>query len=234
MPIARVGVETAWGPTADDEVTVDVPAGVGAGDLMVAFVGLIGVVDVIAPAGWTPIDAPADAGSNLRVGAYVRTASGSEPADYTWELGSNRKYFGCILAYSGVDSVSPVAAHAKATDTNTDTISPSGVLVPGSGWLLTAAAGRYMGTPVVTWSTSDSSDTEHLNLGSDAEAAQNITAAVWDSGELAGGSTTRTLTASGTLGLLAAWAVALAPDEATTTWVPWTVGAAQIGVEADS
>src|SRR5690606_5709143 len=152
----------------DDEVTVDVPAGVGAGDLMVAFVGLIGVVDVIAPAGWTPIDTPADAGSNLRIGAYVRTASGSEPADYTWQFGSNRKYCGCMLAYSGVDSVSPGAAHAKAAHTNSATMSPAGVLVPGGGWLLAAAAGRYMGTPAVTWSTSDSNDTEHLNLGSDA------------------------------------------------------------------
>ena len=92
------------------------PAGVAANDVMVAAVAVRGVPTVTAPSGWTLIRSDSN-GSSMKLLSYRRTATGSEPANYTWTFSSARAAAGTITAYIGVDTTSPVDVHSGLANT---------------------------------------------------------------------------------------------------------------------
>ncbi len=83
------------------------PAGVVAGDVLLASIDTRGSSVVTAPAGWTLVRMDLNA-SSLRKSTYVRVATGSEPATYTWTFSGSRLAAAVIHAYSGVDTTTPV------------------------------------------------------------------------------------------------------------------------------
>ncbi len=85
------------------------PAGVVAGDVLLASIDTRGSSVVTAPAGWTLVRMDLNA-SSLRKSTYVRVATGSEPATYTWTFSGSRLAAAVIHAYSGVDTTTPVDA----------------------------------------------------------------------------------------------------------------------------
>jgi hypothetical protein len=85
------------------------PAGVLAGDVLLASIDTRGSSTVSAPAGWTLIRMDINA-SSLRKSTYVRVAGGAEPATYTWTFSGSRLAAAVIHAYSGVDPANPVNA----------------------------------------------------------------------------------------------------------------------------
>jgi unsaturated chondroitin disaccharide hydrolase len=85
------------------------PAGVAAGDVLVAGIGARGTPMIGAPAGWTLVRQEAN-GSTLRQALFVHVASFSEPASYTFTFSSAQSAAASIVAYSGVDPVSPIDA----------------------------------------------------------------------------------------------------------------------------
>ena len=111
-------------------LTVNVPAGTAANDVMIASItvrpcstasGNPCTSTVTAPAGWTlqsSVDQTTGGGTGgfghlLRV--YSRVASGAEPANYTWTLGGTPVHAGAaggIAGFSGVNTSSPVVVQA--------------------------------------------------------------------------------------------------------------------------
>lgn len=93
-PIAYVGKATAWITQADNTgYTINKPAGVVSGDLMLASLAMSGsVVTVTAPTGWTIVRKVTTGGGDPHSGdmtavIFKRTAGGSEPNSWTGSIG---------------------------------------------------------------------------------------------------------------------------------------------------
>jgi hypothetical protein len=89
---------------------MNVPAGVRAGDLLLAQVTVLSSSTTITlPGGWTQIRRDNNATGNLAQAIYWRIATASEPASYSWSFGATaRQASGAIVAYAGVDTPSPI------------------------------------------------------------------------------------------------------------------------------
>lgn len=114
---------------APAQLTVNVPAGTAADDVMVASIGVrpcsntsggACTLSVVAPAGWTPVrtvDQTTGAGTGgygNRLFMYQRVAA-AEPASYTWTISGPPGHagaVGAIASFQGVDTASPIVAEA--------------------------------------------------------------------------------------------------------------------------
>src|SRR2546421_7379555 len=74
--------------------TINAPAGVSSGDVMLAQVAARNAPTISISGGWTSISRVADGGSNIVQEIFRRKAGGSEPASYTVTLGSAQKAAG--------------------------------------------------------------------------------------------------------------------------------------------
>lgn len=208
MAISRVGSESTINTSAASSVVVDVPADVQDGDLLLAFVGLIGQVAITAPDGWT-LEGTRDAGANVRVACYRRWADASEPDDYRWKF-SAYKNWAVIAAYRGVDPDDPVDASSGTSSSGTSHTSPSVTAVSGD-WLATAVCARHSFTgSTTTWSTGTGTDSELFDGGSNAGSGVDISGAVYDSNTtVSAGAVSRTLTSSQSESQIGLWSVLL-------------------------
>ena len=122
--IALRGVSSAPGTTTSTSLTVNKPAGVVAGDVMIVNIAQNGN-NTTAPnlTGWTLISGASLAGSTARYGAVLyRVADGTEGTTFTFALGTGvTSAVGDIAAFSGVDTsganpfdVAPVAIAVSA------------------------------------------------------------------------------------------------------------------------
>lgn len=107
-------------------LTMDRPAGVAEGDILLAQITFYGGqnITVQAPSGWHLVRCD-NLGSKLGQALYYKVATPSEPASYTWQFfdGSKLKEIysaGSILLYKGVDTDNPILAHnGQASPKNT-------------------------------------------------------------------------------------------------------------------
>jgi hypothetical protein len=164
---------SAQNPTATT-LTINVPAGVQPGDVMVAGIGIRGAPSVATPAGWTFLRKDA-AGTYTTQALYYRVVTGPEPLSYTWSFSSSVPAAGGISAYRGVNTSTPVGA-SGGIGQNTDTTSilaPSinasagsevvgffsiggnNSITPPTGMTERAEANSSAGSNHVTWETSD-------------------------------------------------------------------------------
>ncbi|MEM0897117.1 MAG: SdrD B-like domain-containing protein [Verrucomicrobiota bacterium] len=96
---------------------VDVPAGTGEGDFLLAVFSVHDGVSFVIPSGWTLLDqgrSPSDA-STLAV--FYKVASVSELSPVTFSWNSSEQVVATMLRYSGVDGASPV----NSSDVNSGT-----------------------------------------------------------------------------------------------------------------
>jgi hypothetical protein len=117
-------------------LTIAVPAGTVTNDVMVAGItmrpcsgtsGAACTTNITPPAGWTLVDT-VDQRTGAGTGGYgswqyvyVRVASATEPASYTWLFGGTPELNGAaggIVAFSGVDTASPVVVSADQATGN--------------------------------------------------------------------------------------------------------------------
>jgi outer membrane protein assembly factor BamB len=100
-------------------ITINVPSGTAKGDVMIAAIAVRPyTVTITPPAGFTLVDRQSNAnGSTNALAVYVRVASSSEPASYTWSLSSNTGSAGGIMSFAGVDNASPIDVNAGALRT---------------------------------------------------------------------------------------------------------------------
>jgi hypothetical protein len=122
--IAFVGASssTAEGATS---LTIAKPVGVAAGHVMVAAFAIQGKPGVNTPAGWTLIRETLGKNSYEQA-TYYKVAGSSEPASYTFTPKSGSyKMRGGIVAYSGVDTTTPVDKEGAKSGTSGNAVSPS-------------------------------------------------------------------------------------------------------------
>jgi hypothetical protein len=117
---------TAQNGNGSTSVTINVPSGVVAGDVMLAAVDAEGSGSFTVPSGWSStglFDGTSFIGHS---GVYFHVAGASEPASYTWTLGTTRKAIGRITSYVGVDNASPIQTSANGgASTGTSATAPS-------------------------------------------------------------------------------------------------------------
>jgi len=180
------------------------PAGVTSGTVLVATITAAGTGAITPPSGWTQIQ---DATTSLRQTSYYHVAGTTEPASYTWSLGSARRASGGIIAYAGVNTTVPVDASAINSGSSGSATVPS-VTTNVAGDTIVAAVG-YTGAWLSNSITPGAATTERYDVAStatDSEAADFTQAT-------AGATPTKTATPASS----GAWiAAAVALDPATT------------------
>jgi len=122
-PITLRASATAGTSGTANSITANKPAGTLASDVMLAYFAFRGgtaVTDasITEPAGWTRIDRR-DNGTTFGLIVYWKTSAGAETT-YQWSWsGTAQKAALVIVSYIGVDTTSPIDAHAVA-DSGTD------------------------------------------------------------------------------------------------------------------
>jgi hypothetical protein len=91
-------------------LTINVPAGTVANDVMIASIAVQPSTTVVTPpAGWTLIRQMNNASATTNsLYVYRRTATGAEPASYTWTPTGLSYAAGGIQTFSGVDTTTPI------------------------------------------------------------------------------------------------------------------------------
>jgi hypothetical protein len=125
-------------------LTINKPAGVVAGDVMVAAVGANGNTGITAPAGWSSTGLyNATAWSNTGwIRVAFKVAGASEPASYSWGLGTTRPAEGTIVDYIGVDNAAPIQTSAVGTGTTSPAVAPTITTTSANQMVIANVGGR--------------------------------------------------------------------------------------------
>lgn len=162
--------------TAGTSVVVNRPTGTNVGDLLLAFISATNLATFTPPAGWNPIGSQ-DASTSMRAAAYWRPATVSDPASWTWTLGSSQRNIGYIVALPGANLNDPILDFVATPDTTAGTSwspTPPPEITTGAAGVGFAAAVRTASGAATTWTTSA---TERADLSTNAGAGTDIAAA---------------------------------------------------------
>lgn len=110
-------------------LTVPVPAGTVAGDVLVILVSVVSSATVPAtPAGLTLLDSGSTGPSYA---SYYRVCDGTEPASYAFTV--TKRAAGISASYSGVDNTSPINAHGAPNKTATVSATATTITTTANG-----------------------------------------------------------------------------------------------------
>jgi calcineurin-like phosphoesterase family protein len=185
-------------------LAVAAPAGVAAGDLMLASIDVIGVPGILPPSGWTLIRDDAN-GTSLTKATYYRVAGPSEPLSYTWRLSVPRAAAGGIVAYTGVDDSAPIDASSGFVNASSTAIKAPSVLATAPFERLVGLFGIASATTV----TPPLGMTERGEVTS--TAGTNVTAEISDAPREPSGRTGPRMATAANAGLSIGHLVALSP-----------------------
>jgi hypothetical protein len=116
-------------------ITLARPAGVTAGDVLIASVGATKSGNVTAPTGWTVVRSDAN-GTAMRQAVFSRVATASEPSSYTFGLPSGSSAAAAMASYRGVDPTTPIDAHGGQVNASSGQITAPAVTTTGPNRLL--------------------------------------------------------------------------------------------------
>lgn len=105
-PVTEFGTSTTASSQSTSTLTINKPAGgVTTGHLLTA--GIVSdATDHVAPSGWVKFGTGEN--TNYTASLYYKIAGGSEPASYSWTVGSVGPSAGFITAWSNVDLANPI------------------------------------------------------------------------------------------------------------------------------
>ena len=194
-------------------ITVNVPA-VSNGDLM--FIAVLNLGSnwtyTSGLTGWTLAQESSGA-ANAVVRVWQRVAS-SEPSSYTVTMSSASRALAGIVAYRGYESSNPVNAANNSSSSSAGTTfgGPNVTTSVNDCWLLTAVACRTNSSASSSFTTSDGSDSERMDLTTVTGSSNNAGLALYDSNRnLMSGTYSRTLTDSTTWTHVSAVSLAIQP-----------------------
>lgn len=104
--------------------TIDTPADVAEGDLMIAAISADGSSTITAPAGWTQLSQDT-ANSTVSLGVWWKIATVSEPSSHTFTWDTNEQAYGWIMRFTGHDPANPIHASADNGGSANNPISPA-------------------------------------------------------------------------------------------------------------
>ena len=177
--IGFVAASNADNGSGAKTLVINVPAGTAQGNVMMATVTVTGTTAPTTPSGWTV--AKSSTGTALRQATYYRVAGASEPASYSWSLGSSRAAAGGIVTYSGVNQTAPVDATATANGASGNAEVASVTTSAANDQVLAivsfAAATTVSADPSTTERYEDSSTSTASEAADFAQAAAGATTA---------------------------------------------------------
>jgi fibronectin type 3 domain-containing protein len=185
------------------------PAGVVAGDALLAVVDAQGAPVVTPPAGWTLVraDTSTSVSPTLGQSVYVYIAGASEPASYTFTLATARGAAGGILAYDNVDNANPIDVHSGAAASASAVTAPA-VTTTGPDRMIVGIFGIAPSRTV----TPPAGMTERFQVSASTTAGEKVTSEATDVAQpVAGSSGARTASFSGAVGRVIGQLVALRP-----------------------
>jgi len=200
---------------APSGLTINVPAGTVAGDVMVAAIAVrTSAVSITPPAGWSAQAATVqNAGNSSRQQIFYRVATGAEPASYTWRFDAPHSGAGgAILSYSGVDTASPIDAFGgNVTPQGADTQLQHRALSVTTSVADAMVVSTHAFSSAATWSLGGVN--ERVDIASQAVPnAAGISLGVYDATQaLAGATGDRVAVASGNGDTGTAHLIALRP-----------------------
>jgi hypothetical protein len=145
--------ETAQTGSGATSIAVNVPAGVVAGDVMIASIDAEGTGSFTAPSGWSSAGLFSGTTFFGFAGVYFHVAGSSEPASYSWGLGTSRKAVGKIVSYVGVENSSPIevtSTTAGASSGTSDAAASITTTVNNTKVLLDFGADNSVGSFTIT------------------------------------------------------------------------------------
>lgn len=123
-------------------LSIDTPANTSLGDVLVAQITIRDSdTAVTAPSGWQQVRADAVSGTMKQL-VYVKVASATEPARYTWQYTSPQHTSGTsdaaggLVAYINVDRANPIEAHSGQANEPSSTITAPSLSTAKPGNLL--------------------------------------------------------------------------------------------------
>lgn len=116
------------GGAAVASISVDVPAGIAVGDILLAQIAVRGGSDttVTPPAGWSVV-LTHNRGTTLQQAIFYRIADGSEAASYDFDFSPNQRASGGMLAYRGVDTAFPVNVSSTRDNASSSSVTANAV-----------------------------------------------------------------------------------------------------------
>jgi hypothetical protein len=153
-------------------ITLNAPAGVAQGDLLVAQVTARHTAAPTAPAGWQLVanQAAGSGASAVIQSIFWKAAGGAEPASYTWTWSTSIRASGGILAYSGVDATNPIDAASGGSGSSNLPMAPS-VTTTANDAVLVAFFG--MNPTVATTFTEPAGMTERYDVQGTGVASES-------------------------------------------------------------
>lgn len=200
---------TATSATGTTGVTLNLPTGVVANDVLVVFITTFEALTPTPPSGWTLLyNNPA--GTYSEQWCYYRVAGASEPSSYSWSYGGTDEIVGSMSAWYNVDTTTPIDAYLASDDTTAGTTQVAdAITIITNGALLLAAAGFNNDTTGgTTTSTPPSGMTE---LSDTAMTQWTWQSTAYQAGMSTGSTGTRTFTLNQSVTESATALVALRP-----------------------
>jgi MSHA biogenesis protein MshQ len=184
----------------ENGLTLNVPAGTVAGDVMVAAIAVrSSAVQITPPAGWAAQAATVqNLGDSNRQQVFYRVATGSEPASYTWLFDiAHAGAAGAIVSYSGADPASPIDAFSgNTTPQGGDTLLQHRALSTTTTVADAMVISTHAFGSSATWTAAGV--TERADIASQAAGNAGVSLAFYDAVQAVAGPTgDRTATASG-------------------------------------
>lgn len=194
-------------------VTINVPTGVQADDLLFA---LVGGTRSSAPSGWTLIGSAAQGSSTGTVYLYYRIATGSEPASYTFNFDTFRYSKNhSIIAYRGVNTTTPIGNSDVQAVADND-YGTNSIVVTANQWIVSFATHYTFSAnnSIKTWTINTGQ--ERADYGGEVGTEEDSSTCWFDSnGGLSAASYSRTHTVSASTSVGTTGIVALNPAGTT-------------------
>jgi RHS repeat-associated protein len=147
-------------------LTIAKPAGTAADDVLVAAIASRTAPTITAPVGWSLVRSDVN-GTSLTQAIFVRTAGGSEPANYTFPFSvPTLSATGGIIAYSGLDPLSPIDVSGGQANTSSASVTAPSVTTTMSDVIV---AGFFATTDDATF-TPPAAMTERFDVLADGTA----------------------------------------------------------------
>jgi hypothetical protein len=155
-PPSTIVLRGATSANGQDTLTIAVPPGTTAGDVLVAQVADRSGTSsgIAAPAGWTLVDRRSG-GSSIASAVYWKVATSTEPTTVTFDLrySSGVPMAGGIVGYSGVSTATPINAWGAATGTGGTATLPSVTTTAPGTMLVHTIAKEQEAMPAPTGTT---------------------------------------------------------------------------------
>ena len=210
ITIAASGTSSNTSSGVASSVTITVPSGTVSGDVLVAAIAFNGssATTINAPAGWNLILSNSN-GATHTLATYYHVAGGSEPASYTFTLGTaGLRITGGMARYTGVDTSNPINGSIGTTGTASSPV--TGTLTTTVANTMLIAVGANSNTHTYTGGSGMALRYTGTQTNGPGVGSQDLVQAA------AGPSGTKTVTSASTSATYAAQLIALQPVRSAT------------------